>query len=110
QVQAAFDANAIGLLGVPGPSGNPLSLDRVSPNPARDDLSVAFTLPASGDVSIEVVDLAGRRVGQRAVPALDAGPHVLAFTGATAGLRPGVYFVRLREGNDSVTRRVALSR
>src|SRR5262249_25938314 len=37
QVQAAFDANAIGLLGVPGPSGNPLSLDRVSPNPARDD-------------------------------------------------------------------------
>src|SRR5262249_44733814 len=110
QVQAAFDAGTIGLLGVPGRASGTLTLDRVFPNPARDDLSVAFSLPGPADVSVEVVDLAGRRVARRVVPGLGAGPHVLSFAGATAALEPGVYFVRLTAANASVTKRVALTR
>jgi len=110
QAQAEFDAGTLGVLGVPGATGRGLALDRVFPNPARDDLSLAFSLPGPGDVTVEVVDVAGRRVARRVVQGLGAGPHVLSFTGVTTGTEPGVYFVRLSHDHESVTKRVALTR
>jgi len=61
-------------------------------------------------VSLELVDVTGRRVARRELPALGAGPHVQSLAGAATGLAPGVYFVRLTHASGSVTKRVALSR
>ena len=109
-VQTAFDTGTLGLLDAPAPSGGRLSLDRVYPNPARDDLGLAFVLPAAGEASVEVMDLAGRRVLERSLGTLSAGPHAVTLAGATGALSPGVYFLKLTHANASVTRRVALSR
>src|SRR5262249_35716568 len=109
-VQTAFNSGTIGLLGVPGRMGGRLVLDRVYPNPVRSALNVRFVLPADGDAGIELLDLAGRRVLERALGSPGAGPHTVSLAGATGSLAPGVYFLRLTQGSEAVTRRVAVSR
>jgi hypothetical protein len=109
-LQTAFDSGALGLLDAPTPSGRALSLERVSPNPVRDDLDLGFVLPEPGETSVELLDLAGRRVFERPLGSLPAGPHTTRLAGAAGSLSPGVYFVRLTHAHVSVTRRVALSR
>jgi hypothetical protein len=109
QVQAAFNAGTIGLLAVPEPGAMGLSLDRVYPNPARDDVSIQFVLPGMGEASVELLDLAGRRVLERSIGSPGAGPHTLSLAGAKGPLAPGIYFLRLKQGEQSVTRRVAFS-
>jgi len=69
--------------------------------------SVTFTLPRAGSASLELVDISGRRIGSREFEGLGAGTHTAEFEGPRAS---GVYFVRLRQGTASVTRRVALVR
>jgi len=108
-VQTAFDTGTLGLLDAPAPSGGRLSLDRVFPNPTRDDLGLAFVLPGAGEASVELIDLAGRRVLERSLGTLSAGPHAVTLAGATGVLAPGVYFLRLTHAHETVTRRVALS-
>ena len=86
-----------------------LSLDRVYPNPARDDVSIQYVLPGMGEATIELLDLAGRRVLERSIGSPGAGTHTLSLAGAK-GTRPaGVYFLRLKQGGQSVTRRVVFS-
>jgi hypothetical protein len=109
-VQTAFDAGTLGRLSAPGPTGGRLSLDRVFPNPARGDLGLAFVLPAPGEPTLELLDLAGRRVLERSLGALSAGPHAVTLAGATTALAPGVYFIRLAYAHETLTRRVAISR
>jgi hypothetical protein len=74
------------------------TLEGLRPNPSSGALAVAFSLRNSEPASLEVVDLSGRRVAQRDVGSLGAGPHLVEF-GETRTLRPGVYWLRLRQGN-----------
>jgi hypothetical protein len=110
QVQAAFDAGTIAVLDVPGPALTGLSLARVYPNPARNNLQIECSLAEAGEASLELLDLAGRRVLLHPLGVLGAGPHSLSLAGSTGALPAGVYFLRLRQGTRSVSRRVALSR
>lgn len=63
------------------------------PNPARDVANVSFTLADASPARLEIFDLGGRRVFAREVGSLGAGRHVVPI--ASAGLRAGVYQVRL---------------
>jgi len=80
-----------------------------APNPARDRLSVALTLPGAAAARLEVIDVAGRVVARRDVGALGAGPHTVAFAEA-AGWRPGIYLVRLTQGARMLTTRACIVR
>jgi len=108
-VQTAFDTGTLALLDAPAPGAGRLSLDRVFPNPVRDDLKLTFVLPAAGEATVELVDLAGRRVLARSLGELAAGPHDVALDGAGRARSPGVYFLRLTHANATVTKRVVLS-
>ena len=70
------------------------------PNPAREDLSVALTLP-SGESrgALELIDLSGRRVAYRDLAGLAAGRYQLTLLERRV-LTPGVYLVRLTRGGD----------
>jgi len=57
---------------------------------------VAFTLADDAPATIEVLDIAGRRVLRRDVRGLGVGRHAIRLEGAE-GLAPGVYMVRLRQ-------------
>jgi hypothetical protein len=85
-----------------------LALEPPSPNPNRTGaMIVRFTLPGSGDASLELFDVAGRRVLGRDVGSWGPGPHVVDLA---AGRRPGagVYFVRLQQGPGARVRRIVL--
>lgn len=73
----------------------------IAPNPSRGAARVAFTLPEAGDVTVEVLDLLGRRVSVLAERSYPAGAHTLALPETVAA---GTYLVRLRAGRDALTR------
>lgn len=81
-----------GNVSVPGADMNALALAPTQ-NPMRGRGRLSFSLPVAGRVTLELIDVNGRRVatldeGQRA-----AGPHTVAVDARTFGV--GVYFARL---------------
>ena len=79
----------------------------VQPNPARGPLNVTFSLPSRQTTTLGVYDVSGRQVASRDLSELGAGRHTVTL-GARAALRPGVYMVRLTQGNRSVSARAVV--
>ncbi|MEQ1831711.1 MAG: Ig-like domain-containing protein [Candidatus Eisenbacteria bacterium] len=78
-----------------------LMLSRPSPNPARRGAVVLrFGLPVASDVTLELYDLMGRRVKSFVTGRQEAGWHDVRWHGQLNGglARPGLYYVRLRQG------------
>jgi hypothetical protein len=83
------------------------------PNPVRTDATVRFDLARTGPVTLELFDIAGRRVTTLARGPHAAGRHELAWTprdGAGHALAPGVYALRLVADGRSDVRRLVVSR
>ena len=77
------------------------------PNPAGPDLTVAFSLPTREPASLELLDVAGRRVLVRAVGAYGPGDHVVSL-GNGRRFSAGVYLLQLSQGKRSVTRKTVV--
>jgi len=93
---------------VPAPGGIEAGLRGVWPNPGRGDRAiVSFALASAEPATLELVDVAGRRVLERAVGTLGPGGHQLDLAGGRR-LPAGVYMVRLTQGPRSWTTRVAI--
>ena len=78
-------------------------------NPARGDLTVAFSLGDATPARLELFDLAGRRIVARDVGPLGAGSHVMTLGNGRA-LAVGQYVVRLSQGTRSLTARGVILR
>lgn len=76
----------------------------VSPNPCREMSAAAFTLPVSGNASLGVYDMTGRRIASLADGYLEAGHH----TASVSGLGGGVYFLRLDSPAGTVSTRLVV--
>jgi hypothetical protein len=87
------------------PAASPIAfaLEGVRPNPAFGGrMIVHFALSGDEPAALELIDVAGRRVRDRAVGSLGAGRHVVDLGD---GLKPGLYFLRLTQGaNQRVVR------
>ena len=84
------------------------ALEPVRPNPARGGpLTVHFTLASASAASLELLDVAGRRISGREVGSLGAGHHALDL-GEGRRLAPGLYLVCLRQGASRRVTRVAV--
>jgi hypothetical protein len=90
-------------------SGPGLMMDAPSPNPSRGAFTVALALPRRAPATLELFDIAGRRVQARALGALGPGAHRVAFA-QDARLAPGVYVIRLSQEGRNVTRRALVVR
>jgi len=84
-----------------------LALHGVGPNPARGELWVEFSLADDGPASIELVDIAGRRIAVRELGPFGPGRHRLELRN---DLPAGVYLVRLAQGARRQVRKVAVLR
>lgn len=97
----------------PGAKTEGLALRQNAPNPFAGATSVSFAVPVAGPVSLEVFDIAGRRVVRLVDRVLPAGHHDAVWDGRdTAGSRvaSGVYLYRLSAGGESVAREMVLRR
>lgn len=89
------------------PAEYTLALERMQGNPVMGNVDVAFVLPSGEAAAIELVDLAGRRIVARSVGEFGAGRHTVSL--ASRGvLPPGIYFLRLFQGERSVMSRICI--
>jgi hypothetical protein len=86
-----------------------LSLEGARPNPAIGALSVAFTLPSKEAATLELIDIAGRRLARKDVGLLGPGSHLVALSPSPTP-RAGLYFLRLTQGGRVLHARVAMIR
>lgn len=99
--RSAADIVEVGTLGVPT---TPASLTfSVFPNPARR-ATLSFALPFEADVELGVFDVSGRQVATLVKGVLPAGQYTRQWAGRDGSgreLGAGVYFIRLKAGNDT---------
>jgi len=82
-----------------------LAFTRVWPMPARGAVNLAFTLATDAPATVELLDLAGRRVHRENLGDTSPGPRTLRLAPGRV-LEPGVYWVRLTQGGARASTRV----
>jgi hypothetical protein len=92
------------VTGIPPAPTVGLALGGFQPNPARGVLETAFTLATQGRATLELFDIAGRRIAVRDVGGLGPGPHRVALAENTP-VPPGIYALRLTQGGRTVVTR-----
>jgi hypothetical protein len=81
------------------------------PNPFNPSTAIEFTLPRSGQVTLEVYDIVGRKVRTLVSEAVTAGTKRVIWDGCNsdgAAVASGVYFYRITASDFSETRKMLL--
>jgi hypothetical protein len=81
----------------------------VRPNPGTAPEIVELALPRAAPVTLELLDVTGRRVWREETPVLAAGVHVLPLAPRERP-RPGLYWLRATAGGERAGTRVAIVR
>ena len=90
-----------------------LAVTGVVPNPFNPRTTIAFALPSSGRVDVDVFDLRGRHVRTLVAGSLDAGTHRTTWDGRDGsgrGAAAGIYFVRVRAAAGVTTAKMVLAK
>lgn len=101
--------SATGLPDDHGITGRFSELRAPFPNPTGGSSTIVFHLDRGAEVSLDVFDLRGAKVAHLAGGYTGEGYHVVHWNGyADHGhvTAPGIYFVRLRAGGESETRKI----
>ncbi len=91
----------------------PLTLEQNYPNPFNPSTTISYYLPGDGEVSLEVFDVAGRRVAVLVDIRQKAGNHTAVWDGKNLNGSPvssGIYFYRLEAMKESKTSKMILLR
>jgi hypothetical protein len=108
--QLRIDPNVSGVF---DPLPRALSFSVGGGNPARSTTQLLFDLPEARDVSLEVMDVQGRRVRTLATGPQTAGSHSVDWNGTDEQGRRvanGTYFVRFSSGDFRRVTKVSLLR
>lgn len=76
------------------------------PNPFNPSTSISFSIPVSGDVTLEVFNLLGQRVATLASGLHTSGSHTVQFDASQ--FASGVYLYRMTAGNHTAVRKMLL--
>jgi hypothetical protein len=82
-----------------------------APNPFAATTSISYSLPADGQVRLEVFDVTGRVISAPVSEAQTAGTHSAVWDGhdsAGRGVAAGIYFYRLTFSGQELTRKMML--
>jgi hypothetical protein len=93
----------------PGAASFSLGLDPITPNPARGEVGMSFTLPATGPARLALFDAAGRRVRTLVDGERPLGRTALRWDGRDESGSPvgaGLYWARLEAAGRVVTRKL----
>ena len=101
-------APAIALAAPPPARGPAIELGPPRPNPIHGEGTITVVLPARGQATVRLFDLAGRLVATLADGTLEAGAQGLRLDARR--LEPGVYLCRLQAAGQIRTRRIVIVR
>jgi cyclomaltodextrinase / maltogenic alpha-amylase / neopullulanase len=89
---------------------NPLAftLSQNYPNPFNPSTNIQFTLPESGMVTVEILDISGRLVSVLVDEMKNAGNHQVQWD--ASGMSSGIYIYRIRSGYMMRVRKMVLIR
>ncbi len=82
------------------------SLGQNYPNPFNTSTEISFELANGSDVTVEVMDMTGRKVIDRAEGYRPAGKHSITLD--AAGLDAGIYFYTLKAGQFKETKQMVV--
>ena len=107
-----WSPGALGGVDTPGPepaSESGIALSEIRPNPSDRLPAVVYSLPSWAPATLELLDVAGRRVLWQDLGTPGPGSHALGLE-----LHPspgaGVYWLRLRQSGHAVSRSIVLTR
>lgn len=87
-------------------SPNTFALNQNYPNPFNPTTNISYTIPESGDVTLEVFNIQGQRIITLVNGRQSAGSHIATFD--ASNLASGVYTYRLVSGNFVQVRKMLL--
>lgn len=108
------DHNVVLLVATPGKGGDdaidavPSRLAIKSGTMFRRSAAVRFALPRTGNMSLRLYGVDGRRVATLAQGTMPSGRHEATLN--ANDIAPGVYFLRLQAGNETVNQKITLVR
>ena len=76
----------------------------IYPNPVKEDAFIAVQVKSASDVFIETLDITGKRVQTIINQPMTEGTHQISWN--RNGLPGGIYFIRVKIVNSTVTRKV----
>ena len=82
------------------------ALNQNYPNPFNPSTIIQYQLPQTSHVTLQVFDMAGRRVAQLVNEQVSAGTHTVTFD--ASNLSSGVYMYRLQAGSITLTRKLTV--
>lgn len=88
-------------------------LDQNAPNPFNPTTTIRFRTAAPGPVSLEVYSIAGQLVRRLMDGPVGAGSHEVVWDGRNGqglGMPSGIYFYRLTSADQSIVRRMIMSK
>jgi len=89
------------------------SLLTAGPNPFEAGTSLTITVPEAGELRLTIHDVSGRLVRTALTGAYPAGFHSVTWDArddAGRAVSPGIYFARVRAGEDQLVQRLTLVR
>src|SRR5260221_9584067 len=90
------------------PTGLEFALVGATPNPSHGDkLAINFTLPTFGRASMQLVSVTGRVVKDLDLAGYGAGRHTIDLSQGTT-IHSGLYFLRLSQGDRTLTQPVTV--
>ena len=85
---------------------NAFAVEQSSPNPANPNTTISFTLPESGNVTVDIFNMAGQKVDTLVSDFMDSGRHSVVWNGSN--FSTGVYFYTVTSGEFSKTMKMTL--
>jgi len=84
------------------------SLSQNYPNPFNPTTVITYSLKESGNVTLELFDVLGRKVATLVNARQEAGSYTQSLNAARYGLSTGMYFYRLQAGGFVATKKMLL--
>lgn len=100
---AIHELNSILGIDEQDPGGADLTIERIFPNPFKSEASLSYHLEKAAAVSLSVYDLAGKLVKTLVDQPQQPGGYTIKWN--AENVKPGVYFLRIQSGKNSITQK-----
>ena len=87
---------------------NSLVFHHITPNPVRDEATLSFSMPFAGPVTIELMDITGRKTDVLFDGMLEEGYHEVVYRNSEYMNAGGVYIARVKAGAASAQQRMVI--